>query len=465
MPSIAPSSFNYDYYPSHALAPGVLIVTIGMGVLLLTLGVILAFLGNYKERFLTKIFGLVFLGLGGLTVLGVWYYEDHSAQLSIPVFASKPMLQALWESYKSNYIDPSTGRTFDTQRADETTSEGEGYTMLRAVWMDDEPAFDAGWQWTQANLQRNDHLFSWLWGAQSNGTTGVIVAQNGENSASDADTDIALSLIFAYARWQNPAYLTAAIPIVKSIWANEVFLANGEPYLAPNNLTSAEKTQGSQLMDPSYFAPYAYRIFAQVDPADNWNALINTSYEVLDNSIASPLDASSTADLPPDWVVIDTTTGALSAPPANSGADDHFGYDAIRIPWRIALDWEWNQDPRAQATLQKLHFLTDQWNKQQIIDPVYAHDGTPVPPLYQDPATYGGVMGYFMVADPAHSTAVYTDKLQSLYDPDTQTWKLPLSYYDSNLVWFGMALYNGDLPNLFALTFSTSTSSLATPTP
>ncbi|HEX4104018.1 MAG TPA: glycosyl hydrolase family 8 [Candidatus Paceibacterota bacterium] len=464
MPTTVSTSFNYDYYPSNALTHGTFVTLIVIAAAVLVAGILLLILGTARNHFLAKIFGVIFLALGGVTLLGTWYYQKNSQTLSEPVFSNKTMLASLWENYKGSYIDPSSGRTFDTERSNDSTSEGEGYTMLRAVWMDDEPTFDASWKWTQTNLQRSDNLFSWLWGPSTtagngggNTTGGVIVAQNGENSASDADTDIALSLIFAYARWQNPAYLEAAIPIVKSIWANEVFIANNEPYLAPNNLTSAEKTQEMQPIDPSYFAPYAYRIFAQVDPSDDWNGLINTSYQVLDNSIALPLDASTSAtsaDLPPDWVVMDTTTGSLSAPAASSGEDTNFGYDALRVPFRIALDWEWNKDPRAEAVLQKLHFLTDQWDKQQILDAVYAHDGTPVPPLYQDPAVYGGTIGYFMVADPADSNTVYTEKLQSLYDPDTQTWRLPLSYYDSNIAWFGMALYNNDLPNLFALNFS-----------
>ncbi|MBI2030558.1 hypothetical protein HYT05_02970, partial [Candidatus Kaiserbacteria bacterium] len=35
-----------------------------------------------------------------------------------------------------------------------------------------------------------------------------------------------------------------------------------------------------------------------------------------------------------------------------------------------------------------------------------------------------------------------------LFDPDTNTWRAPLSYYDANWVWFGMALYNDQLPDL-----------------
>ena len=379
-----------------------------------------------------------------------------------PVFASKTMLTSLWANYKHDYIDTASGRTIDKQTG-QTTSEAEGYTMLRAVWMDDEPTFDSSWQWTQANLQRNDHLFSWLYGPRPDGTDGILTSQNGQNSASDADTDIALSLIFAYSRWQNPAYLTAALPIVKNIWHNEVFVANGTPYLGTNNFASAPAGQ-YRLMNPSYFSPYAYRIFSFVDPQDGWNKLVDSSYHVLDDSMLTPLNSSTSAALPPDWVEINLATGKLSPPGviANTSSTatqtTAFGYDALRVPWRITLDWLWYGDSRASTTLSMMGFLDDQWTRYHFLDAVYSHDGSAAA-YYQTPAMYGGSIGYFLISDPRAANAVYTQKLVYLYNPDTETWKQSLDYYDANIAWFGMALYNRDLPNLFVLNLPSSTQS------
>ncbi len=64
------------------------------------------------------------------------------------------------------------------------------------------------------------------------------------------------------------------------------------------------------------------------------------------------------------------------------------------------------------------------------------------------PSLYGGTIGYFMLADPAHAADVYQQKLLFLYDPGANAWKVPLSYYDDNWAWFGIALYNHLLPNL-----------------
>jgi len=63
---------------------------------------------------------------------------------------------------------------------------------------------------------------------------------------------------------------------------------------------------------------------------------------------------------------------------------------------------------------------------------------------------YGGTIGYFVIADPEKAQKVYQDKLVYLYNPDTDSWKQMLSYYDDNWAWFGIALYNRLLPNLVA---------------
>jgi endoglucanase len=381
----------------------------------------------------------------------IWYEDHYSRDRYLPVFSPKTMLESLWANYKKDYVEPNSGRTIDTARNNNTTSEAEGYTMLRAVWIDDRATFDASWKWTKKNLmRRDDHLFAWLYGKRSDGTEGILTSDGGMNTASDADTDIALALIFAYSRWQDPVYLKEALTILPDLWNKEVFLVNGRPYLSAHNL-DLNVAETDRYVNPSYFAPYAYRIFGEVDKSRNWRGLIDTSYEVLDKSIVQPLDRPTSAHLPPDWVKINSVTGAVGST-YDSNAPTTFGYNAIRIPWRIALDWEWYGEPRAKVALEKLVFLRNAWLMRGSLYAIYQHDGE-VSGRFESPATYGGTMGYFLVADPGEARNVYLRKLQSLYNPTTQSWEIPLSYYDSNIVWFGMALYERYLPNLFALNF------------
>ncbi len=394
--------------------------------------------------------GIVLLVGAFIMILFVTIREAEVNKIT-PVFSEKTMLANLWSSYKREYLEPGTLRTMDKQRGYISTSEGEAYSMLRAVWSDDKAVFDQSYLWTKDNLRRpSDHLFSWLFGKRSNGSYGVLTEQSGENSASDADTDIALALVFAYSRWQDEKYLAAARDIIEDIWEHEVVLISGRPYMASNNL---EKTIPSKtvLLNPSYFAPYAYRIFSSIDRDHNWVALVASSYEILEKSSSLALDKKKSAGLPPDWVLIDRETGALKAP-VDSDLTTNFGFDAIRVPWRVGLDWQWYKDKRAKTYLAKLSFLENEWKHKHRLYAVYGHDGS-VALKTESPSMYGATLGYFLTQNPEMAKVIYEDKLLNLYNPDTERWRKTLSYYDDNIAWFGMMLYNNSLGNLYSLNF------------
>lgn len=394
----------------------------------------------------SKIIGSVFIGLAIIIVVFVAYQNSVRRQVPL-VFSPRVMLNSVWEQYKKEYLEQDTYRTLDKQRENITTSEGQSYTMLRAVWLDDKETFDKSWQWTKNNLQRDeDHLFSWLFGKRPGpgNQYGVLTDQGGYNTASDADTDIALALLFAYARWNDEKYLRDAQPIINDIWEKEVVVIKGKPYLAANNI---EKTSDKNevIVNPSYLAPYAYRVFAKVDKKHAWNDLVTTSYEVIEKSMDATLDKSGTVRLPPNWISIDRKTAEIK-PASVSNLDTNFSYDALRVPWRLSLDLLWNNEARAERVLTKLSFLSEEWQKERKLY-LYTHDGV-VLSREESPALYGGSIGYFLLHKPSIAEEVYIEKLQILYDPDKQSWKKPLSYYDDNWAWFGIALYNNALPNL-----------------
>jgi endoglucanase len=433
-----PNIYN-DFAPNQAV---ILPVAIG-GFALLVIAAI-AFLTLRKKR---KAVAWTFLGVGVIALLAAAYMQSTASRVSL-TFSTQAMLASEWTSYKTAFVLPissSTERTIDPSQNNITTSEGESYTMLRAAWVDDQATFDANWAWTQQNLERPDDVFSWLYGQEASGTYGILTAQGGENSASDADSDIALALLFAYGRWQEPQYLASAKQVIQGIWNEDVVSADGKPYLAADNLERSSSSTVAAI-DPSYFSPYAYRIFATIDPSHPWTDLLDDSYAVMTASIDDALGSSASADLPPDWIGINKTTGALT-PLAAPNADTNYGFDAMRLPWRLALDWEWNKDPRDQQILSTMSFLQNQWDANHALGAIYGHDGSAVGD-YEAPAIYGGDLGYFIVNDPSDAQAIYNDKLLILFDPGTDNWKVPLGYYDANWAWFGMALYDNALPNL-----------------
>lgn len=387
---------------------------------------------------------LLILGVGAYAVLR---HLDNPVRATPIVYSNNAMLLELWNNYKAVTIENGSNRTLDKSQNNITTSEGQSYTMLRAVWMDDKTTFDNSWKFSKENLQRSDKLLSWKFGQKADGSYGLLTDIGGQNTASDADVDTALSLLMAYSRWNDPSYLFQAKEMIASIWNKEVVMVAGKPVLAANDLEKS--STDSIVVNPSYFSPYSFKLFAAADTTHDWTGLTNNSYDILSAVSQSKLGSTSSSGLPPNWIKMNLQTGAF-IPNASPNLDTNYGYDALRTPFRLTLDYQWNKDPRDKKVLENYGFLQDTWNKNKSLKAVYKHDGT-INDNYETPAMYGGAIGYFMVVHPETAKEVYKQKLQTLYSPDKQQWKISLSYYDDNWAWFGIALSQNALPNLAAM--------------
>jgi len=355
------------------------------------------------------------------------------------------LLRLTWQGYKTDNIQ-SDGRVVDHGRAGVSTSEGQSYALLRAAWMDDRPAFARVWAWTRYNLQvRPDKLFGYLWGRRGDGRWTILDTA----SATDADEDIALALVFAARRWHDDTYLRQAGAIVQDIWRDEVVAVRGAPYLTAGSWAPAYTTPGPAL-NPSYFAPYAYRIFAGIDPTHQWPRLVDSSYRALAACSLAPLRSGGSVGLPPNWCAIRRATGTVAPITAIKRADV-YGYDAFRVMWRVALDDLWNREPRAKAYLDGSAFLRRQWQRKGMLS-AYTHTGAvvgePDAPLF-----YGADIGDFVVSDPTAARAITTRKLLPLFHQQDGVayWDQRYSYYEQNWIWFGVAMVGDALPNLASL--------------
>lgn len=399
----------------------------------------------YKSKLNKFIIFLALIAVFTVSAYGYLMLMRHN-EYNSTVFSHKTMMMELWNAYKKEYLEAGTFRTIDKQRDNITTSEGQSYTLLRAVMMDDKAVFDASLQWTKDNLNRTeDNLFAWLFGQNSDGSWGVLKEQGGYNTATDADVDIALALIFAYSRWSDEAYLKDAKGIIQDVWANEVVPINGEYYLAANNIEILSESE--IIVNPSYLAPYAYKIFAKLDPDRPWLALADSSYRILERSSTSFLDKNSSSGLFPDWIFIDRLTGEIRNSYSERNLTSNYSYDAMRTPWRLAVDYVWFNDERAKEVMSRLSFLDKKWREENRLYSTYSHDGQ-VLVDHESNAMYGTFLSYYIVMDKGFATDLYLKKVEPLYSSDTNRWTSILSYYDDNWVWFGMGLYTNEFKNL-----------------
>jgi endoglucanase len=388
----------------------------------------------------------VAVGLAALAATGCGGGQGVTATATAPPssssVASTPsghvvsVLQQAWGGYKQTFVQPD-GRVVDPTRGGITTSEGQSYGLLRAVWMGDRSSFDTVWRWTAAHLQvRGDGLFSSLWGGGS---------VQDHNSASDADSDIALALLYGGRRFGDQGYTTAARTVLNGMWRSDVVAIDDMNVVTAGNWAATQQSPGP-VINPSYFAPYAYRTFAREDPAHPWMSLVDSSYTLLDRCSAATLDGTVSAGLPPNWCAISRSTGQIVSIPQIHAADD-FGYDAFRVMWRVAVDAVWNNEPRARSYLERHDFLRKRWSSALRLDAVYGHDGTVVAG-YEDPTVYGGDVGNFVVTDQPVAAQIQQRLLASFQPQSPAHFGDPTNYFEQNWVWFGLALAGGALADL-----------------
>ncbi len=355
------------------------------------------------------------------------------------------ILKRSWSSYKSNFLI-NNQKTIDPNNNEITTSEGQSYALLKSVWMDDRATFDNSWYWTKSNMQQESGVFGWKWGKNSAGKEELL----DKGAASDAESDIALALLFAYKKWEDPKYLQEARIVLDGMWNTEVKSFRGKNYLVPGDWA---KNQDHLIINPSYLSPYAYRIFAEADKKHDWMSLVDSSYEVLEGCMSAKFDLEGeSVYLPPNWCQIDNS-GKFVRPDEEGLNSIDYSYDAVRTMWRLGLDYRWYQEPRAKNLLDKSGmFLAEKWNTDKKILVGYTHDGQPWE-NYESVLGYSTALANFAITNPDLAKEIYEakvlDKFYEDFDEKQHYWEDPKNYYTQNWAWFGTALYSNNLPNIW----------------
>ena len=326
-------------------------------------------------------------------------------------------LSALWSFYRQTYIRD--GRVISLDEHGVTTSEGQSYAMLRAVWSNDRTTFDAVWRWTQQHLQvRNDKLFAWKW-------NGKVLSLD---AASDADTDIALALLLGARRFDQAEYEREALAILHSIWDLEILhLASGSFVTAGNWAVHEDYPT----LHTAYLAPYAYEIFASADPNHEWRKVIESSYALL-----HWLYDEQRVALPPEIIYLDRERGGFLLKHPRSGKTADFGYDAFPLFWRVALDAQWFGRSEAPLRGKMLDFFWSEWRTRGKFLDRYSTRGEPRSPIEGLPL-YATVHGLALQDHPELARRLAEHILPRLHGNALAGKSTP--YYLHNWLWFARA--------------------------
>jgi endo-1,4-beta-D-glucanase Y len=268
---------------------------------------------------------------------GLTKAPDWKAPIS-PI-VSETLVQRAYLDWKARfYKSCDNGSVYvlkdDYTGSQEVVSEGIGYGMLLSVAIGDREVFDGLWTYYREHRNGNG-VMNWR--------QAVCGGQTGGNGASDADLDAALGLVLADSRWGG--FAQDARALIDAIGTHETQECdNGQIVLKPGDSWGG---CGGQTVNPSYFSPGHYRRFAlvQTDRAEFWNKFASDTYAML-SRMQDEKDG-----LIPDWGFGDGRS--------EGGDRGQFGYEAVRNPWRVALDYAWTGNADAKTFLQRMSQTVD----------------------------------------------------------------------------------------------------------
>jgi endo-1,4-beta-D-glucanase Y len=392
------------------------------------------------SRFLVAFFGLAGFALASTPKYPMPYQAEYPFGHKSVIIASEGV-QAWYTRWKKDYyeectdgqraridwLDPGASGTCDPTIGNCTVSEGMGYGMLITVYADNstnqtQAMFDKLWAFYQNKVDGNG-LMNWEVNGCDNGTVAT-------GAATDADVDVALALSMAYRQWGDSKYLTAAQTQLGHIWAKEV---NASSFLfTPDDQGTAN------LFDPSYFATGAARVFSSVDnnSAHQWGKVADACLAFIAKN------QNSTTGLMSDWA-----DGNATPQNHNNSGTTQFGYDAVRTPWRVGLDYLWFGTPAAKTILDKI----DAWihgatsSNFTLVKANYSLNGSSSATFSN--ASYDGAFAMSAVAQPADTTwdSVGYTKIYSAARDGTDD----AQYYNDSWRVFYLLTLSGNFQNLW----------------
>eukprot|EP01100_Stratorugosa_tubuloviscum_P004724 TRINITY_DN2194_c0_g2_i1.p1 TRINITY_DN2194_c0_g2~~TRINITY_DN2194_c0_g2_i1.p1 ORF type:complete len:356 (-),score=139.71 TRINITY_DN2194_c0_g2_i1:129-1196(-) len=228
--------------------------------------------------------------------------------------------KSAYDFYKNTYITsygaPVGLRVRRPSNNDDTVSEGIAYGMLASVFANDQATFNGLWTYGRSYFNSDGCM---AWHISSSG--GIL----DPNCATDAELDMAYSLIVADKRWGG--YRDAAVNLINTIYNSEV--EPGTNILKPGNVWG-----GSDCSNPSYYAPGYYKVFNEYTSTNRWSSVYDAGF----NIISKVNQYNAGTGLVPDWCTAQGTQAC---------GNWHYSWDACRTPWRLSVDAYWYQSSKS----------------------------------------------------------------------------------------------------------------------
>jgi len=367
-------------------------------------------------------------------------YPYGISSLATDQTSTDTMLLKEWEEWKSKRITSSgTGgyRRVQTSGNQEftTCSEGMGYGMLLSVYFNEKALFDD--LYCYAKKYFNSHGLM-DWSIDKNGT--VV----GNGPATDGDEDMATALVFAHKRWGSSG--TISYEQEAKTYINNLYKYCVEP---GTYILKPGEWGGSSALNPCYFVPAWYRIYADFTGNQDWLKVVDKCYDLILNDIGKYNNGTG---LVPDWCKADGTAQTLTV--WNGSAKYEYSYDAARMPWRIALDYSWYGTQEAKEYCDMTNAFFKKVGATNIVDG-YSLTGEAIGKYHNPSFVATAAAGFLTGSDLDFGRSMFNEAV-SVKDGE------PYDYYGNTLRMLTLIYMSGNFPNLYSATDKPSNTPIPT---
>ncbi len=379
--------------------------------------------------------------------------KDNPYGIHASVYNNQDVIDAYNKWYADCVTSTGAGGFLRLQRPNDsglnlnsTVSEGIGYAMVIAVYMNDENLFDKIWKYEQLHLDGNK-LMNWYIDASG--------ATDGAGGATDADEDMAWALLMASRQWGGSGslggtYLNYAVSQINNIYATEL------------NANIPDGGDSFTPINPSYFAPAYYREFATATGQSGWLTVAANCYTVLNNNLGQGYGNAANG-LDSAWC---TSAGVSTN---TNAAPYDYQYDACRTPFRTTEDYLWFGTTASQSYATLTSNFFSGVGAVSIVDG-YHLDGTkdihlPTLTVSQNPGTQSAAF-----VGPAGVGGMVSHTYQQFLDNDYQDLvgsKLLVggTYYDESWTVMSLLMMSGNFLDYNLYTTPTPTPTLTAYSP
>mgnify|MGYP003826095541 CR=1 FL=1 len=248
---------------------------------------------------------------------------------TISKVVTNEFVKSWYDNWKKTYLqkcEPNTLRP-GVDPLTKSLVEAQGFSMVAVAYMGDKGIFDSLYAFYVKRCSSTACGFM-DWKVYCDR---VVPAENGKSdgfgSATDGDIDVACALVVASWQWPDGGYLEKAKSLITKL-ESMITTCSGKLVLYPG--CNSRNWGGCSETDISYYAPAFFRYFAKISGNTKWTKLAD------DTQLLRDAAANATTGLVPDWQYADGTPGS------NTGRRGIYSFDAIRAPYKQAMDYLWN---------------------------------------------------------------------------------------------------------------------------